>query len=121
MSRTRVAIVDDDRDTAYALASMLPDHYLASCFLGGQPFLEAFDRVAPDAVLLDLAMPDVGGLEVLRRLREERASDVPVIVISGIGERAFARARALGVVATLQKPIEPAQVLDLLDGSLPSS
>jgi DNA-binding response OmpR family regulator len=123
MRHRLVAIVDDDRDTAFALASLLPSQvYRSTCFGGGRPFLEAFDEMHPDAVLLDLSMPDVNGLEVLRSLRQDHASNVPVIVVSGITDAAaFARARKLGATATVKKPVEPDEILDLLDGSLPPS
>lgn len=123
MKHRVVAIVDDDRDTALALAAILPaQSYRSTCFGGGMSFLEAFDDMHPDAVLLDLSMPDVHGLEVLRRLRRDHASNVPVIVVSGIADPVvFARARKLGATATVKKPVEPDEILDLLDGSLPSA
>lgn len=120
MRHRLVAIVDDDRDTASALASLLPsENYRSRCFGGGRSFLDAFAEIHPDAVLLDLSMPDVGGLEVLRCLRQDHSSDVPVIVVSGISDpTAFAAARRLGATATVSKPIEPDEILDLLDDSL---
>ena len=52
---------------------------------GGRAALEAAERVRPAVILLDLAMPDLDGLEVLRRLRE-RGDDVPVCVLSARDE-----------------------------------
>ncbi|MEA2480288.1 MAG: two-component system, OmpR family, response regulator PrrA [Thermoleophilaceae bacterium] len=52
---------------------------------GGRAALEALERVRPAVVLLDLSMPDLDGLEVLRRLREA-GDDVPVCVLSARDE-----------------------------------
>ena len=52
---------------------------------GGRAALAAVESVGPAVVLLDLAMPDLDGLEVLRRLRE-RGDDVPVCVLSARDE-----------------------------------
>ncbi len=52
---------------------------------GGRAALEAVPRVRPAAMLLDLTMPDLDGLEVLRRLRAE-GEDVPVCVLSARDE-----------------------------------
>jgi DNA-binding response OmpR family regulator len=52
---------------------------------GGRPALEAVTRVAPDVVLLDLGMPDLDGMQVLTRLRQD-GSDVPVCVLSARDE-----------------------------------
>ncbi|MET0791913.1 MAG: chemotaxis-specific protein-glutamate methyltransferase CheB [Polyangiaceae bacterium] len=82
--RIRILVVDDSvvvrRLVAQAL-SLQPDMEVTGCAENG---LEALARVAadrPDAVVLDLEMPGIGGLEALRELKK-RHNDLPVLVFS---------------------------------------
>ncbi len=82
MGLVRVLIVDDDRSLRDALRRALTlGGYDVRCADGGQRGLELMGETAPDAVVLDLGMPDVDGLEVCRRLR--RAGDrVPILMLT---------------------------------------
>jgi len=68
----------------------------------------------PKVVLLDLKLPKVGGLEVLRRLKgDERARTVPVVVMtSSREERDLVESYRLGVNSYVVKPVEFAQFVD---------
>ncbi len=78
----------------------------------GREGLEAFADRSPDLVLLDLRMPQLGGLDVLRAIRRD-APDAPVVVISGVGTIEDAvEALRLGAWDYLIKPIEDMSVLD---------
>lgn len=83
--RTRILVVDDHRQNVDLLARHLDGLGYAVATADSGP--EALERVAagrPDVVLLDIAMPGMSGLEVLRRLRAEPATaDLPVILVSG--------------------------------------
>jgi DNA-binding response OmpR family regulator len=85
-ARAVVLLVDDDaairRSVADGLALEGFDVVPAS---GGRPALAAVDSVRPAVVVLDLGMPDLDGLEVLRRLRED-GQDVPVCILSARDE-----------------------------------
>src|SRR5256714_7403074 len=66
--------------------------------------MDAFDRVRPEVVILDLHLPDHGGLEVLERLRTEGAA---VILLTGQGDIETAvRAMQLGAENFLTKPVD---------------
>src|SRR5439155_1678844 len=70
----------------------------------GQAGVEACDRLRPDVVILDLHLPDVGGLEVLERLRSRGGS---VILLTGQGDIETAvRAMQLGAEHFLTKPVD---------------
>lgn len=114
-----VAVVEDDADSSQATASLLQvAGYAVVCFPDGESFVDAWERLLPDAVVLDLTMPGMGGIEVLRHLRKERASSLPVVVVSGQLEgRTLFDVRRLGVTATLRKPVEA----DELEGVLRSA
>jgi CheY-like chemotaxis protein len=74
----------------------------------GVSLLQGVGAALPGLVVLDLKMPRMGGLDALRRLREEPATrHVPVVVFSsGSMPDEIAQCRALGVLDAVQKPIE---------------
>jgi DNA-binding response OmpR family regulator len=77
-----VLLVDDDPAIRRTVAAGLElEGFRVVPASGGRAALEAIGRVEPSIVLLDLTMPDLDGLEVLRRLRED-GDDTPVCVLS---------------------------------------
>jgi two-component system, OmpR family, response regulator MprA len=78
----RILIADDDRAVRDALRRALAlGGYEVALAEGGQEALDAVAGAAPDAIVLDIGMPDVDGLEVCRRLR--RAGDrVPILMLT---------------------------------------
>lgn len=87
--------------------------------------VEGLDRVAQDPdldlMIVDINMPQVDGLEFLRRARDELGvTDVPAIVISTEGEETDrAAAREAGAAAYLRKPWTPAQLLSIIEELIP--
>jgi DNA-binding response OmpR family regulator len=78
---TKLLLVEDDHELRTALRLALEDEgYRVVEAEGGDRGLRLFAADPPDLVLLDLRLPDIGGLEVCRRLRS--TSIVPVIVIT---------------------------------------
>src|SRR5262245_29959706 len=81
----RILVVDDEPQITRVLRRSLATHgYEAQASSGGEEALEVFRNWGPDLVITDLSMPDMGGLELCRRLRA--VSRVPVIVLSAKGE-----------------------------------
>ena len=77
-----VLLVDDDAGIRKTVGAGLElEGFSVVLASGGRPALEAAERVRPDVVLLDIAMPDLDGLEVLRRLRAA-GDEVPVCILS---------------------------------------
>ena len=107
-----VLVVEDDP----ALRGMVVDFLSAA----GHATLEAADgeagldlatRHVPDVILLDLALPERTGEEVLRALKEdERTRHIPVLVISGY-TRLLRQAEAQRAAALLEKPFDPDELL----------
>ncbi len=78
----RVLIVDDDRSLRNALRRALTlGGYDVLCADAGERGLELAAETAPEAVVLDLGMPDVDGLEVCRRLRHG-GDRVPILMLT---------------------------------------
>ena len=81
----RILVVDDEPQLARVLRTGLKTHgYDVRVAADGVSALETFDDWPPDLVVTDLAMPNMGGLELCRRLRE--LSQLPIIVLSVRGE-----------------------------------
>jgi two-component system KDP operon response regulator KdpE len=111
MTGARVLVVDDEAQILRLLRRALEAHgYAVEAVETGQDALAAAGRAAPDAVLLDLMLPDLDGLEVCRRLREMLAA--PIIVLSARGEeRTKVEALDLGADDYLTKPFGTAELL----------
>ncbi len=81
----RVLLVDDDAELAAMLAEFLAaEGFAATVALNGEAGLEAALTGTYDAVVLDIMLPRLGGIEVLRRLREK--SRLPVIMLTAKGD-----------------------------------
>src|SRR5213080_2519391 len=100
-----VLLIDDDADVLRAVGDYFDRiGYEVGRAETAQAGLEAFDRLRPDVVILDLHLPDVGGLEVLERLRSRGGS---VILLTGQGDIETAvRAMQLGAEHFLTKPVD---------------
>jgi two-component system, NtrC family, nitrogen regulation response regulator NtrX len=106
MSRSVVLIIDDEPGIRELLGQILGDEgYDTTAVASGEEGLEVLDRELVDLVLLDIWLPGIDGIEVLRRLHEQ-GPPVPVIVISGhaSGEQAVAAIRE-GAQDFLEKPL----------------
>jgi DNA-binding NtrC family response regulator len=103
----QVLIVDDERNIQVMLALALKgEHHAVETASGGREALEKIAALPVDLVLMDVKMPDLDGLSVLRQARETRP-ELPVIVMSGHGTFDTVReAFKLGAVDYLEKPVE---------------
>jgi PAS domain S-box-containing protein len=105
----RVLVVDDNRDAAESLGTLLHllGHEARASFDGGEAVAMARDY-RPDVVLLDIAMPGMDGYEVARALRSEPELEGTLIVaLTGFGsERERRMTREAGIDRHLVKPVE---------------
>ncbi len=99
-----VLIVEDEPSYIEALKITLePEGFAVATAGDGRTGIAAFEANVPDVVLLDLMLPDLSGLDVLRRVRQK--SDVPVIVVSAKSSEAdIVTALELGADDYLTKP-----------------
>ncbi|MFC4858316.1 response regulator transcription factor [Actinophytocola glycyrrhizae] len=105
----KVLVVEDDDGVANAVVGALGAHgHLTERLTRGEDALRSHHDA--DLVLLDLGLPDVDGLEVLRKLR--RVATTPVIVLTARGdERSVVRGLHLGADDYLVKPVRLAELL----------
>jgi two-component system KDP operon response regulator KdpE len=111
VSGERVLVVDDEPQIRRALRSALDAHgYTVATAENGREALETIPTWTPDAIVLDLVMPEVDGFEVLRETRTW--SSVPIIVLSARGQEAD-KVAALdqGADDYLTKPFGMAELL----------
>ncbi|WP_348757663.1 hybrid sensor histidine kinase/response regulator [Candidatus Methylocalor cossyra] len=107
--RRLVLIVDDNADCADSLGQLVTLFgYQVQVFHHGREALEFARQHRPDAVLLDLGMPDLDGYELARRLRAECGlADTRLVAVSGYGaEEERRRCRAAGIDYHLTKPVD---------------
>src|SRR5512142_2414588 len=101
-SATRtILIVDDDRAVADTFARMLKlEGFNVATAVNAEAGLELAESVNPDAIILDLRMPIVNGVQFLRHIRSKsHLAEVPVAIVTGdyfLGESTAAELRALG-------------------------
>jgi len=118
MGRRIVHVVDDEEPVRRSLKMMLGvNGYSVSTFESGASLLEAAETLVPGALLLDVRMPDMDGIEVQKRLTR-RGIDLPVIVMTGHGDLSLAIAALHGgAVAFLEKPFAKAALAEALDSA----
>ncbi len=110
--KPRVLVVDDDEAVRSSLKMIFEyDGYEVLLAANGPVGLKMAEQEAPDLVLLDIKMPQMDGLEVLRRLRERDASP-PVVILSGHGTvKTAVEAVKLGAFDFIEKPPDGERVL----------
>src|SRR5512132_924557 len=124
--RPSMLIVDDEPEVAEVIAEFAGRAgYDVICTSSPHAF-DALYHDGLDVVILDLWMPDVDGIELIRRLAARR-SEARLILVSGFDQRVLESARQLAithglrVAGALRKPLRLAELTALLDGdTLPS-
>jgi two-component system cell cycle sensor histidine kinase/response regulator CckA len=115
---SRIILIEDDESVGAGLAAILDlDGITVDWVRLGH---EAIDRIAanlPDAVILDLGLPDIDGIEVFRQIAE-RWPKLPVLFSTGHGDETLLHDVLSAHVAYIQKPYELNALMAALDGVL---
>jgi DNA-binding response OmpR family regulator len=121
-NRPRVLIVDDHADAAILLARLLESSGFESRTAhSGDQGMRQFFAFKPQAVLLDLGMPQMNGFEVCRQIRQAPGSaGVLIVIISGyLQDEDKVRAMDAGANYYFVKPADPAKLLALIEQYAP--
>ena len=112
----RVLVVDDNADAANALQTFLEIHGCeARCAYDGASAVPLAEKFRPEVVLLDLALPDIDGYEVLRRLRAAKGIRPVVIALTGYAQPAdLERMEQAGFEQSLRKPADGKALVALI-------
>lgn len=111
----KVLIIDDERNILDSLSGILEDEgFSVSKATDGKEGLAIFEREAPDVVLLDVWMPELDGIQVLKKIRASN-NEAKVVVISGHGTISTAvEAVKMGAYDFLEKPLSIDKVLEVV-------
>jgi DNA-binding NtrC family response regulator len=111
----KVLLVDDEEDFVKTMAERMEMRDLGSeVALNGQQALEMLADEIPDVMVLDLRMPGIDGMEVLRRVKETYPQ-IEVIIMTGHGsDEDEKEARRLGAFAYLQKPVDINRLMEIV-------
>src|SRR5262245_10964341 len=114
-----VLVIDDDALTLDCFRVLFPPGEVSILTaVSAADGLQQFEKRRPDAVVLDLRLPDLSGLEVFRRFHE-MDSRVPVILMTGHGTSDTAiEAMRLGAYDYVVKPLDPASLRNLISRGL---
>ncbi|MDA8405899.1 MAG: response regulator [Deltaproteobacteria bacterium] len=115
MKEFKVLMVDDEEDFVRTLDERIQMRNLdTSVALSGEEAMKKLEEDPPDVLLVDLKMPGMDGMEVLRRAREAYPG-VQVVMLTGHGSEADeVEARRLGVFEYLRKPVALDQLMRTL-------
>jgi len=113
----KILVVDDDKMQCTLVKRILQQEghivYTATC---GNEGFQIADSKKIDLVFTDIVMPEMDGIELVRKLLSTN-KDLPVVVISGddLGKTYFTNAYELGVKACLEKPVSKRDILELVE------
>jgi DNA-binding NtrC family response regulator len=113
MSKAKVLLVDDEEEFAETLAMRLETRGLrVETACDGETALQKVKQQSFDAVLLDLAMPGIGGIETLRQIRQ-LSPEAQVILLTGRATvKTATEAMRLGAMDLLEKPTDIAELVE---------
>lgn len=118
LKNRRVLIVDDESDLTEALAIRLSSGwgFTVAVAHDGDEGLRKASVFKPEVILLDIAMPNVDGWEMCRRLRDDPVTrDIPIVIMTAWStEDLHRRAQEEGVSRVLLKPAEDPELLHVL-------
>ncbi len=105
---SKVLLVDDEREFVQTLSERLLMRDMGSAVAyDGESALELIKEDEPDVMILDLRMPGIDGIEVLRRVKATTQPEIEVIILTGHGSEADRQlCMGLGAFAYLRKPVD---------------
>ncbi|MFI5251027.1 MAG: response regulator [Bacteroidota bacterium] len=109
----KILLVEDETGFSELLANLLRgDGYEVVVANDGQEGLDKLVSFQPDAIISDIVMPRVDGLEMFKQVKTSpKTSSIPFLFISGYKDnQIYEKARKIGVFGILQKPIDIDQI-----------
>ncbi len=123
MSTPRILVIDDEADIRQTLRQVLTDEgYVVDVAADAAAARTVRATTTPDIIFLDIWMPDVDGITLLREWQAQGALNCPVIMMSGHGTVETAvEATRLGAFDFVEKPLSLAKLLSVVERALKSS
>ena len=123
MAGAKILIVDDEINLVNMLQRLLKNlDYDVAVATNGRHALEQADQFDPDVILLDIKMPDMDGIQVLKTLRSTpRFAETPIIVLSAKGQlHEISAGMEAGADTYMCKPVMFDQILNAITRHLTS-
>lgn len=110
----RVLVIDDSLSSCRSIGRILIDQAITFCCTNGKEWYEHYTHDKPDIILLDIMMPDISGIEVLKEIRNIN-KDIPIIMVSAIDNNdQIVECLNLGANVYITKPISAEKVLSYI-------
>lgn len=106
----KIICVDDEADIRALIEMCLVNvgGYDVQVYSSGQALLDDINNLKPDLIILDAVMPAMGGLDVLKKIREyEYLMDVAVLFLTGSADQVRSEFTATGAIGVITKPFDP--------------
>jgi two-component system alkaline phosphatase synthesis response regulator PhoP len=120
-----VLVVEDSTDTCHALTKLLQKHgYNVACAYDGETALEYLQLHTVDLMILDMMMPGIDGIEVLRQIRRVLGLDKLIVIMFSAKSDLASRNQALRHGANdywVKGSIDFAEIKSLLNGYIPAA
>jgi FixJ family two-component response regulator len=114
-----VVVVDDDISVRESLELLIQhEGWQPALFGSAQEFLAQLPTVVPSCLILDVNLPDLNGLDIQERIRDEKFS-IPIIFITGYGDiPTSVRAMKAGAAEFLTKPVNDEILIEAIRGAV---
>lgn len=111
-----ILVADDEPMNLGIIKIILMDDYEIKCVENGVECLESIEGRMPDLLLLDFAMPEMGGIEVSKSLRSnEKTKNLPIVMISGYASEEHIKCGyEAGINDYITKPYKSEQLLNVV-------
>jgi len=115
----RILVVDDELPVCKSIASALVgDEYAVDSALSGEEALELQEKKHYDAIIADLMMPGISGLELLKKVRENRPDTMMIMITGYPSIRTAVEAIRIGAFDYLPKPFTPNDLRSIVSRAL---
>jgi DNA-binding NtrC family response regulator len=119
LEKTQILVVDDEEVVRHCLVRTLAgDRCNVEAVVNGQEALQMMGRHAFDVVLLDLRMPGMDGMAVLRTMKEKWPESEVIIVTGDPAVESAKEAVTLGAYDYLAKPVGPDEIINAANGAM---
>lgn len=118
----KIMVVDDSRIAQLQLQQILSDsdYEVVACCQSAEEALDAYDRIHPDLVTMDIVMPGMDGLDAARLLLQSHP-DARVLMVSSLAyDDTIDEAKRIGALGFVYKPFSHDQILDAIQKAFAS-
>lgn len=114
--KKKILIVDDDKDIVKIVTTMLEGRgWDVNAAYNGHEALDVVNQSRPDIILLDIMMPEMNGIEVLKRIKKIDAG-TRIVMITAFGDvESYLDSMELGAYEYINKPFETDELLEMIE------